>query len=186
MRKLIRRLAIAFLVAQVFGLFENVQTHKVAQRRNSMMDQENMAIVAPVESFESKDMLHESDGDSLNIKLSSVELKELGTKFVQVNLQRVGDAIRSARLELNLTQKQLADRVGKSTATICKIESGQHPLDYKTLNDLAVALNVSSLRIIWSLQRANLEKSIEGQNLIKIFETVLAGVEAVSKRSIST
>ena len=46
------------------------------------------------------------------------------------------------RLELGLTQKELADRMGTSHSAISRIESGQHPTKPDTLRRLAEALGV--------------------------------------------
>ena len=44
------------------------------------------------------------------------------------------------RLERNLTQKELADRMGTSHSAISRIESGQHPASLQTMKRLAEAL----------------------------------------------
>lgn len=46
------------------------------------------------------------------------------------------------RMELDLTQKELADRMGTSHSAISRIESGQHPTKPDTLRRLAEALGV--------------------------------------------
>ena len=44
------------------------------------------------------------------------------------------------RLERNLTQRELADRMGTSHSAISRIESGQHPTSLRTMQRLAEAL----------------------------------------------
>ena len=47
------------------------------------------------------------------------------------------------RMELDLTQKQVAERMGTSHTAISRIESGQHPSKQETLSRLAGALEMT-------------------------------------------
>ena len=49
------------------------------------------------------------------------------------------------RLELDLTQEQLAERMGTSHSAISRIESGQHGTSVRTLQRLAAALEMRFL-----------------------------------------
>jgi len=44
------------------------------------------------------------------------------------------------RIELNITQDELAERMGTSASAISRIESGQHATSVRTLERLAEAL----------------------------------------------
>jgi ribosome-binding protein aMBF1 (putative translation factor) len=46
------------------------------------------------------------------------------------------------RMDLGLTQEQLAERMGTSHSAISRIESGQHSTSVRTLQRLAVALEM--------------------------------------------
>ncbi|SRR6266545_5436082 len=46
------------------------------------------------------------------------------------------------RLEQNLTQRELAERMGTSHSAISRIESGQHPTSLRTIKRLAEALGL--------------------------------------------
>ena len=46
------------------------------------------------------------------------------------------------RIELGITQEQLAERMETSASTISRIESGQHVTSFTTLERLAAALEV--------------------------------------------
>ncbi len=55
--------------------------------------------------------------------------------------ERIARLVIKYRAELNLTQKQLASRVGTSHSAISRIESGQHKTNLETLRRIAHALN---------------------------------------------
>ena len=77
--------------------------------------------------------------------------------------QRVAEFERIARLvikyraELNLTQKELADRVGTSHSAISRIEGGQHKTNIDTLVRIAHALNQ---RLVIGFERGSAEHPI--------------------------
>ena len=54
-----------------------------------------------------------------------------------------GELIRKLRTEHNLTQKQLANRLGVSEATICKYENNTSVPPFETLRSIASIFNVS-------------------------------------------
>ena len=53
-----------------------------------------------------------------------------------------GDTVRKLRLDLNLTQTQLAEKIGVSFATVNRMENGHHCPDATQLFNLAEALAV--------------------------------------------
>lgn len=55
----------------------------------------------------------------------------------------IPNAIRNARLASNLTQKELADRIGLSQQQVDKIEHGQRTLDFPTAIRVAEATGVT-------------------------------------------
>ena len=61
------------------------------------------------------------------------------------------------RMELELTQEQLAERMGTSHSAISRIESGQHSTSVQTLQRLAVALE---MRFLIGFEHGPAEKPI--------------------------
>lgn len=54
-----------------------------------------------------------------------------------------GELIRKLRTERKITQKQLADRLGVSEATVCKYENNTSTPPFETLRSIASIFNVS-------------------------------------------
>ena len=61
------------------------------------------------------------------------------------------------RLELDLTQEQLAGRMGTSHSAISRIESGQHSTSVQTLQRLAEALE---MRLVFGFEHGPAEKPV--------------------------
>lgn len=61
------------------------------------------------------------------------------------------------RMELGLTQEELADRMGTSHSAISRIESGQHSTSVQTLQRLAVALE---MRFVMGFEHGPAEKPV--------------------------
>ena len=55
----------------------------------------------------------------------------------------VGQKIKQLRLENNLTQEELAEKLGKAKSTISMYENGNREPDYETLEEIADYFNVS-------------------------------------------
>ncbi|WP_138992740.1 helix-turn-helix domain-containing protein [Larkinella sp. C7] len=56
--------------------------------------------------------------------------------------QEVGQAIKQARVEAGLTQKELGERMGVGTPTISKYENNGQNLTVQTLKKIAEALKI--------------------------------------------
>ena len=54
----------------------------------------------------------------------------------------IGQRVKSARLQANLTQEQLAEKVGVSWSTISCLERGQHMVSIERLFEISSALNI--------------------------------------------
>ena len=92
------------------------------------------------------------------MKMKSRERATHSPKERRTGLKRLGLAIRKTRKGQGLTQAYLARCVGKSAATIARIERGENQsLDHKTVQAIAAALGVSHLKLIWGAQRSLLE-----------------------------
>jgi ribosome-binding protein aMBF1 (putative translation factor) len=59
--------------------------------------------------------------------------------------EQVARMVIGRRIELGMTQEQLAERMDTSASTISRIESGQHVTSVTTLERLAAALEVKLL-----------------------------------------
>ena len=74
-----------------------------------------------------------------------------------MNNEKTGALIARIRKEKELTQKQLADMIGVSNATISKWETGKGFPDISLLEPLSEALNVSVSEILLGERRENTE-----------------------------
>ncbi len=70
----------------------------------------------------------------------------------------VADRIRNRRLELNMTQKELSDRIGtKDRSSISKIEARGNDISLKDIERIAVALDTTSAYLLgWSTEEYEL------------------------------
>jgi transcriptional regulator with XRE-family HTH domain len=67
-------------------------------------------------------------------------------------LARLGRELRKHREAVKLTQGELARRIGKSTATISKIESARQPLDMSTLLAITDELRVPPEQLLLRIE----------------------------------
>lgn len=104
-------------------------------------------------------------------------------KKAKVKSDRVvlGETVRSLRAKLKLNQSEVAKAIGKSVATVSKIESGDHPVDIDTLVSLAVALKTSAPRLAWSVQKPKLEADPEMSKVVAIFDSLLNTLDGSHK-----
>ena len=56
----------------------------------------------------------------------------------------VGEAIKKARLEQNLTQEELGKKVGVKRSQICKLESGKSSITLSTMSRIFQALGIAT------------------------------------------
>jgi len=76
-----------------------------------------------------------------------------------MNQQNIGLLIATKRREQNLTQKQLAEKIGVSNKTVSKWETGKVMPDYSVIELLCEVLNISVSELI-----AGREKAPEANN----------------------
>ncbi len=62
----------------------------------------------------------------------------------EINAWHVGEAIRKARLQQNLSQEQLGERVGVKKSQISKLESGKCVITLPTMSRVFRALGIVS------------------------------------------
>ena len=59
----------------------------------------------------------------------------------------VGHRLQMLRMEKNLTQEQMGEKLNLSTSAYCKIEYGETDLTLTRLNKIAEVLNMSALEL---------------------------------------
>ncbi len=62
----------------------------------------------------------------------------------EINAWHVGEAIKKARLQQNLSQEQLGERVGVKKSQISKLESGKCVITLPTMSKVFRALGIAS------------------------------------------
>lgn len=62
---------------------------------------------------------------------------------MEMDLKHIGQFIATKRREQNLTQEQLAEKIGVSNKTVSKWETGKTMPDYSVVESLCEALNIS-------------------------------------------
>ena len=65
----------------------------------------------------------------------------------EVEACRLGEIIRKARTEQNLTQEELGERVGVQKSQISRLEKGKNPVTLRTLTRVFRALGVTTASI---------------------------------------
>ncbi len=72
---------------------------------------------------------------------------------MDANINRlIGMGLRKKRTELNLTQKQLAKRLGKLQAYVSKMELGERSLQASEVFEYARALEISWIELMSEIQ----------------------------------
>ena len=74
-------------------------------------------------------------------KRSQQEPESLQHYNNEIKSIKLSHKIKQLREDINLTQQELADRMGKSQASIGRIENGTTNPTYKTLEEIAAATN---------------------------------------------
>lgn len=69
----------------------------------------------------------------------------------------MGDKLRSLRIEKNLTQKQVADRIGLAISAVSSYESGSRYPTYDTLIKLARMFHVSTDYLLGITDKRNID-----------------------------
>ena len=69
----------------------------------------------------------------------------------------MGDKLRSLRIEKNLTQKQVADRIGLAISAVSSYESGSRYPTYDTLIKLARMFHVSTDYLLGIADKRNID-----------------------------
>jgi transcriptional regulator with XRE-family HTH domain len=87
--------------------------------------------------------------------------------------QAIGEEIRRQREERGLTQGELAERVNASTSKISRIETGETPLDYELMSQIAKALGTSAPVLAFNAQVRGLPDDPLHRQLTALMQTLL-------------
>ena len=60
----------------------------------------------------------------------------------------IGEVIKQKREALGLSQAELANKIGKSKSSLCKIEKGVNDVNTKNLADIAKALECNIVDLV--------------------------------------
>ncbi|MGE0536662.1 MAG: helix-turn-helix domain-containing protein [Pirellulales bacterium] len=90
--------------------------------------------------------------------------------------QKLGQAISRRRRERGLTQRDLAASLNKSVATVSKIESGLQAVNFDTLLEICDCLELSPMRLIWSIQRKECLARSDSSVIVPILDKLLEGI----------
>lgn len=85
----------------------------------------------------------------------------------------IGEKLKSLRLEKNLTQKQLADRIGLATSAISSYESGVRYPSYVSLIKLAQIFHVSTDYLLGITDKRNIDVSGLNDNEIELISQLV-------------
>jgi len=92
-------------------------------------------------------------------------------------LERLGRELRKRREVAGLTQGQLAKRVGKSTATISKIEAAKQPLDMPTFLAIADELRVAPEQLMLRIELTRQSETPLQQRILDVFKRTLESID---------
>ena len=103
-----------------------------------------------------------------------------------LTLEKIGARIRSKRASLGMTQQELAEMVNVTRNTISRYENGETEVGVITLNNIADALSVT---VLWLLFGFDYENDIYN-NLLKLTErdrqivvdTIMAQINSMLNR----
>lgn len=104
-----------------------------------------------------------------------------------MNYTKIGERIRKYRREQNLSQEELAEKIGISTTHMSHIETGSTKLSLPVLVELAEKLNVSSDNLLFDEQNisnseiSNLLNECSPEELDIITSIIKAAKISISK-----
>lgn len=64
--------------------------------------------------------------------------------MIEIDMKQIGERIKELRIERELSQKQLADKIGVATNTVSQYESGKSKTSIDVLANLAVELETTT------------------------------------------
>lgn len=111
--------------AEIINSYEKMQNNPAPSPVQYLLNQEIM-------------MEHLKENSSEPLEFDSLKLSDEDRR------KRFGTRIRLLRKSLNLTQDQLAQKIGASKSLVCSYETGRKEAGYKNLIGIARALNTTT------------------------------------------
>lgn len=88
---------------------------------------------------------------------------------METNLKKkAGQQLQLLRLEKNLTQEQMSEKLHLSTSAYCKIEYGETDLTLTRLNKIAEVLDIPTLELFSRIDKSNNSDNQKGNNSTSI------------------
>lgn len=78
--------------------------------------------------------------------------------------KKAGQQLQLLRLEKNLTQEQMSEKLHLSTSAYCKIEYGETDLTLTRLNKIAEVLDISALELFSRIDKSTNNDNLKGNN----------------------
>lgn len=88
-----------------------------------------------------------------------------------MNQIKIGNYIANKRKEKNLTQEQLAEKIGVSNKTISKWECGRCMPDYSLIEDLCRELDIGISELI-TAHDSEQEKKIDNESILQLVKEI--------------
>lgn len=93
----------------------------------------------------------------------------------------MGDKLKSLRIEKNLTQKQIADRIGLAISAVSSYESGTRYPTYETLIKFARIFHVSTDYLLGITDKRNIDVSGLSDNEIELISQLVDTLRSKEK-----
>lgn len=88
---------------------------------------------------------------------------------METNLKKkAGQQLQLLRLEKNLTQEQMSEKLHLSTSAYCKIEYGETDLTLTRLNKIAEVLDIPTLELFSRIDKSTNNDNVKGSNSTSI------------------
>lgn len=91
--------------------------------------------------------------------------------------EQIGNRIKDRRKELKMSQKDLGNMVGLTSATISRIEDGSRKLTQENITKFAQALEVSPDWLMCWNDQPQISRVQLAQHVLSVLENMQAGVE---------
>lgn len=98
---------------------------------------------------------------------------------METNLKKkAGQQLQLLRLEKNLTQEQMSEKLHLSTSAYCKIEYGETDLTLTRLNKIAEVLDIPTLELFSRIDKSTNNDNVKGSNSTSITKESSNSVES--------
>lgn len=98
---------------------------------------------------------------------------------METNLKKkAGQQLQLLRLEKNLTQEQMSEKLHLSTSAYCKIEYGETDLTLTRLNKIAEVLDIPTLELFSRIDKSTNNDNVKGSNSTNITKESNNSVES--------